>query len=45
MIAWSLAYVLGLKKPKRITFNAITKSELEKAVKNPREIDQNLVDA
>jgi DNA topoisomerase-1 len=45
MIAWSLAHVLGLKKPKRITFNAITKSELEKAVKNPREIDQYLVDA
>lgn len=45
MIAWSLAYVMGLKNPKRITFNAITKSELEKAVKSPRQIDQNLVDA
>ena len=45
MIAWSLAYVLGLNNPKRITFNAITKSELEKAVANPRQIDQNLVDA
>lgn len=45
MIAWSLAYVLGLKKPKRITFNSITEKEIKNAVKNPREIDDKLVDA
>jgi DNA topoisomerase-1 len=47
MIAWSVANVLKLntKNAKRITFNSITKSELEKAIKNPRTIDMNLVDA
>jgi DNA topoisomerase-1 len=47
MIAWSVANVLGLdmKKAKRITFNSITKTELEKAIKSPRTIDMNLVDA
>jgi len=45
MIAWSLAYVLGNKNSKRIVFNSITKDELLKAVKSPREIDNNLVDA
>jgi len=47
MIAWSVANVLDLdiKKAKRITFNSITKSELEKAIKSPRVIDLNLVDA
>ncbi len=47
MIAWSVANVLKLntKNAKRITFNSITKTELEKAIKNPRTIDMNLVDA
>jgi len=45
MIAWSLAYVLNLKNPKRITFNSITHDEILQAVKNPRDIDINLVDA
>lgn len=45
MIAWSLAYVLKLKNPKRITFNAITKGEIIKSIKNPKTIDYNLVDA
>jgi DNA topoisomerase-1 len=45
MIAWSLAYVLGLKNPNRITFTSITKDEILKAVKNPRKIDYDLVDA
>lgn len=45
MIAWSIAFVLKLKEPKRITFNSITKNEILKAVKNPRKIDYNLVDA
>jgi len=45
MIAWSLAYILNLKNAKRITFNSITSEELLKAVKSPRKIDDNLVDA
>jgi len=45
MIAWSLAYMLGLKNPKRITFTSITKDEILKAVSNPRQIDLALVDA
>ena len=47
MIAWSVAKELNLdvKKAKRIAFNSITKIELEKAIKNPRTIDMDLVDA
>lgn len=45
MIAWSLASVLNIKDPKRIVFNSITKDELIKAIKNPRKIDNNMVDA
>ena len=47
MIAWSVAKELNLdvKKAKRIAFNSITKTELEKAIKNPRTIDMDLVDA
>jgi len=45
-IAWHLVQAL---KPKievsRITFNEISKSALEKALKNPRDISQPLVDA
>jgi DNA topoisomerase-1 len=40
-----LKHVLGLKKYNRITFTEITPSALEKAVKNPRKIDDDLVDA
>ncbi len=45
MIAWSLAYVLGIEKPKRITFNSITEQEIIKAIKSPKDIDSNMVDA
>lgn len=45
MIAWSIANVLKIKKPERITFNSITKTELLKAIENPRDIDTNLVNA
>jgi DNA topoisomerase I len=45
MIAWSIAYVLKLKNPKRIVFNSITKEEIINAVKNPKTIDYDMVDA
>jgi DNA topoisomerase-1 len=44
-ISWSVAKILGLKNPKRITFKSITKNELLEAIKNPRQIDTNLVNA
>ena len=46
-IAWHLAETLKLKKEntKRIVFNSITKSAIEKAIRNPRGIDYNLVNA
>ncbi len=46
-IAWHLAEALGLdgKKAERIVFHEITKSAIEEALKNPRGIDYNLVDA
>lgn len=46
-IAWHLSETLKLDKDrtKRIVFHEITKSAIEKAVKHPRDIDYNLVDA
>ena len=46
-IAWHLAETLKLKNEntKRIVFNSITKSAIENAIKNPRTIDYNLVNA
>ncbi len=47
-IAWHLVSALGLEDPKkikRIVFHEITKSAIEKALENPRNIDLNLVDA
>jgi len=46
-IAWHLAETLDLdhSKTKRIVFHEITKTAIEKAIKNPRGIDYNLVDA
>lgn len=45
-IAWHIRALLPKEvKTQRITFNSITKSEVERAIKEPREIDQHLVDA
>ncbi|MBQ3415444.1 MAG: type I DNA topoisomerase [Clostridia bacterium] len=46
-IAWHLANILEEDKSKitRVTFNEITKSAVQKAIKEPRDIDVNLVDA
>ena len=46
-IAWHLSNVLELEdaKTKRIVFNEITQSAIQHAISNPRNIDQNLVDA
>ena len=46
-IAWHLAYILSEDKEKmsRVTFNEITKTAVQKAIKNPRKIDTDLVDA
>jgi DNA topoisomerase-1 len=45
MIAWSIAYVLKLKNPDRITFNSITEQAILNSIKNPRKINQPMVDA
>lgn len=46
-IAWHVAEVLGLdpKTTKRIVFHEITKSALDQAIKQPRAIDMELVEA
>ena len=46
-IAWHLANILEDEKDKitRVTFNEITKNAVQKAIKEPRDIDINLVDA
>ena len=46
-IAWHLAYLLGIPEDSvcRVTFNEITKEAVQKAVKSPRKIDKDLIDA
>ena len=46
-IAWHLYEALDLKEEntKRIVFHEITKNAIQEAVKSPRKIDKNLVDA
>ncbi len=46
-ISWHLCEVLGLdvEQAKRIVFHEITKPAIEQAVKNPRRVDLNLVNA
>ena len=46
-ISWHLCEVFGLDpaNTKRIVFHEITKPAIQKAVKNPRTVDMNLVNA
>ena len=46
-ISWHLAHLFNIDHSKkcRVTFNEITKNAVVKAVKSPRPIDMNLVDA
>ncbi len=46
-ISWHLAKVLKIDEDKecRIVFNEITKNAIKNAIKNPRKVDINLVDA
>ncbi len=46
-ISWHLSYILNLdeKEKNRVTFNEITKSGVKQGIKNPRQINKNLVDA
>ena len=46
-IAWHLATILKDETDKitRVTFNEITKGAVQRAIKEPRNIDENLVDA
>ncbi|MCK5466492.1 type I DNA topoisomerase [Candidatus Parcubacteria bacterium] len=44
-IAWHLMQILGSNPYKRIVFHEITKSAILEALKNPRDLDMNLVDA
>lgn len=46
-ISWHLCEVLGLdeEKTSRIVFHEITKSAIQEAIKNPRHLDMNLVNA
>lgn len=46
-ISWHLANLLGIEKDSkcRVTFNEITKKAVSQGIKEPRSIDENLVDA
>ena len=44
-IAWHLAEALKIKDPQRIEFNEITRNAVTEALKRPRKIDPNRVDA
>lgn len=46
-IAWHLAHILSLdeKDTNRVTFNEITKGAVQDAIKSPRTLDKNLIDA
>jgi DNA topoisomerase-1 len=44
-IAWHVAEVLKLSEPRRVEFNEITRSAVQRALENPRTIDMKRVDA
>jgi len=46
-ISWHLKYLLNIPddKTQRVTFNEITKDVVQKSIRQPRAIDQDLVDA
>ncbi len=46
-IAWHLAYILGIDDNSncRIAFNEITKNGIQSAIKEPRKLDKDLIDA
>ena len=46
-IAWHLAYILGIDENSdcRIAFNEITNNGIKDAIKNPRKLDMNLINA
>ncbi len=46
-IAWHLAHILDIdeNETNRVTFNEITKNAVQEAIKNPRTLDKNLIDA
>ncbi|MGM0396845.1 MAG: type I DNA topoisomerase [Bacillota bacterium] len=46
-ISWHLSYILGLDENDglRVEFNEITKERIKEAIKNPRKLDKNLIDA
>ncbi len=46
-ISWHLAECLGIpiEKTRRVTFNEVTKNVVKEAIKNPTQIDMNLVNA
>ena len=46
-ISWHIAYLLDIdpETPCRIMFNEITKTAIQNAVKSPRKLDMNLIDA
>ena len=46
-IAWHLAHILEIPESEkcRVTFNEITKSAVQEAIKHPRTVDKNLIDA
>ncbi len=46
-IAWHLAYLLNIDEDTecRIAFNEITSTGIKNAIKNPRKLDKNLIDA
>jgi len=45
VIGWHLQQVLGLKKPKRITYSEITETAVKKALASPRQLKQSLIGA